>query len=1089
MYWLKWAVLIATQFDLLVAEGLKIRQALVDAVHAVDSPDAYYTLVIRVEGRIPLRSEALRLKKLSSQLDDSPLRVTFQGFQGQENNFDVLEQNISQRVYSMQIPVSQGAAICFKVGFEAEPGVEDQLYFRSIFEASSRLHSGEEFLIPRPQAQQSTECVLFTENVRVVGISIFPVVDTEANTQGTGSYRGTVEVVGRYPRCKIFGNPMSCLEFSKQFTDLKCGWTELEENKNEGLIGRCHDDFTSNNVQLWCNTVCERLDTYTVVETFEGKYQCVRDSEETCTSRRLRKNVDGIASAIIELSCELNGNSDPNAPFNEEICLKDHASKLDWNTCTNTYILPANTRRRPCTQNDTITVGEGPGTTHVYGVPTVEECNYQCAREQGCTNWVFDFENQLCTLKQNRFDPILQDVVAAVRLPRAGFTSGILCHDPSRNINMTEYWAHQACLFSCEQADGWGKCWDALGKALPNQPSTCMGLAYGCHWCQEEQLINLHREGEGAPIPDNLTDVRLRRECAGECDESVHWNKCYDSLGYPVGNPPLVCRYIWIRCNSCREKLSQLELASGDETVASPFQTAQRGAFEFHYGDMYATVDPENIRDADNTGIARDLTIEGLDAFDPVSSVSTIEQCRSICHKYKACVFFVFSPSEGSCALKTGAPARARKSKIGSFLGTKYKGITCGSRIHTQMQNFGLSLEDARVKIIRRFPACSNVCKLYTEIDSENQATQVLQIQTRMRAPPTIQEIFDAALPSRTGNRPLSVKAVFVFSAFGSIFPRGRYSLRIYVLEQGTYGLLMNATPRRRMWTGAWVPLVYSPLFEAALRAGGADYRNLYWIYGTGRVVNCFGDLVWNFVIPKGDFNGEDRDYLSDEAGLRAGIVKMVDFASYGTSAFELGVCRRLLPRCRKANPTRLLQTQGGTEGCMVCCQHSPLLDKLPPAHKSCGECRKEGQDDPMPGFPILHPIFSPLCLEQPIPVPTPEPPKPRCIRVPRHLKFLNHVFKKDSILCREGTLLKLVHLINTVGMAGAAGCLAADASAVVICETSTAGLGTPVCVAGAVGIAEVCAALSGTSAVATIADLGRAIGCRAFSGECIKIV
>mmetsp|Transcript_1135 Transcript_1135/g.1335 ORF Transcript_1135/g.1335 Transcript_1135/m.1335 type:complete len:149 (-) Transcript_1135:5671-6117(-) len=147
-------------------------------------------------------------------------------------------------------------------------------------------------------------------------------------------------------------------------------------------------------------------------------YQCLRKSQGSCSSKKMIKYTHGMSQALWELKCEIAATIDPNAPYNQEICMKSIMIRLEnWNRCTSTYILPEVTYRRPCIQQDTITVGDDPTTKYVQGVQNVEECNCQCALEKTCTNWVFDSKTKSWTLKRNLFNKTVQDIVPAPRPP------------------------------------------------------------------------------------------------------------------------------------------------------------------------------------------------------------------------------------------------------------------------------------------------------------------------------------------------------------------------------------------------------------------------------------------------------------------------------------------------------------------------------------------------------------------------------------------------------------------------------------------------------------------------------------------------
>mmetsp|Transcript_9692 Transcript_9692/g.21069 ORF Transcript_9692/g.21069 Transcript_9692/m.21069 type:complete len:89 (-) Transcript_9692:69-335(-) len=78
--------------------------------------------------------------------------------------------------------------------------------------------------------------------------------------------------------------------------------------------------------------------------------------------------------------------------------------------------------------------------------------------------------------------------------------------------------------------------------------------------------------------------------------------------------------------------------------------------------------------------------------------------------------------------------------------------------------------------------------------------------------------------------------------------------------------------------------------------------------------------------------------------------------------------------------------------------------------------------------------------------------------------------------------------LITCTGVVGATGCFAADGVAFAACKTGSAGLGTPLCLASGAGITTLFGVLAGTAMAVSMAQVGRAVGCKAFSGECIPL-
>uniref|UniRef100_A0A7S2SFG6 Apple domain-containing protein n=1 Tax=Mucochytrium quahogii TaxID=96639 RepID=A0A7S2SFG6_9STRA len=831
-------------------------------------------------------------------------------------------------------------------------------------------------------------------------------------------------------------------------------------------------------------TMCANS-SYTIVKTFESTYQCLRKTNETCSLRKMVENTYGIRKAIAELSCEMKASA-----LDHSSCVEDILIKQNLDKCARTYILPEISQRRPCIQPDTITVGEGPKTRYVHDVKTVNECNFQCAREPGCTNWVFNSNNESCILKQNQYNTSLRDLVAAVRLPKAGFTSGLLCDDPSHEINMTEYSVHQECLHACDKGADWDKCYDKMRNRLPDQPPICSDTV-------DPRCLSCKNSFVGVEVPENLAAVRIKRECGAECEEGGDYR-------------------LAMSCYYCKQNVNVLELKLGTQTIATPFNTSSKRVSEFQVGGMYIGADPENAWDFAYV----DQTVTGFDAATSVTTVATIEECRFRCQMSRTCEFFVFSISDHACALKTGAPHGARTSKPGSFIGTKYKGITCGSRIHTQMQTFNQSFETARLDISNRFPVCSQVCQTYTDFQGQEEGAQALQMLF-VDFPP-LAKIFGAGT-DKAGDE---IHAVFTDSLFSHHFA-------IY-FKSRFYGMVWPLLyPEPIPWytrRGTLVPLIYAPRLMNMLIAVGKSVKPLYWAYNTLTVTDCYENSVWTFpaLTPSRDLGFPWANYRLRAGFSAAAPVRRVIMGDMGTDTFRtvLGarpqaiVCPENLDAAAGSN-----QAQGSpdTEGpsdisgadsdgaqsdpedpsdiddaylqmenakCEVCCVHSPLMG-IPPKRTSCTVCRREGLGDPLPGFPILKPVSDPLCMKNKVD-PNPEKvdplpiPLPKCYPEPRKVGISGTVFSGSNPLCRHENLNSIIRTIVLFGFVAAAGCMAADVFALGVCETATSGCGTPVCVAEAAAFSTICSQI--VAADLTISTVGRAIGCPEFSGSCTAI-
>jgi len=1049
---------------------LKLRTALVNAIDAKESIQLNNTLLIRINGAIPLKSQTLAMK--DRQIKDSPLRITLLPSPASEL---VSEVDTVARVHVAQVPVVPNAHICFKVGFKQEDGeAEEQLLLRPIISSS-------EFIKPGPKELQfePSICVYFNAKIRVVGIEITPVLhETENGLGGAGNYSGTVVSAGLNPKCVVFDNPSDCIELSKEW-GLQCGWTSIVTSIKEGNDGRCHDSFTVGQVEKWCDQFCEHIDVHSTVETFEGMYQCLREPDDKCSVKKMIRNTHGIHQAIGISECDMDSSSDPRGPFNQRICMESVLNKLDWDRCGNTFILPDNTLRRPCIQPETITVGEGPRTEHVHGVKTASDCNYQCALGEHCTNWVFDLKNESCTLKSNRYNPTLKDVVAAMRIPKAGFTSGLLCHDPAKNLDMKQFLAHRNCLGSCERSADWGKCYDNSGNTLPGRPSEiCSSLDNACYGCKIDMMDKIAKSKP--PIAENLTVVRFERECAAECSQAPAWGDCFDFLGNPIPSTMGACDDIGMRCFICMKKLRELELPGEDQTIETPFKTSEKLVSRFHVGDMYVGVDSKNPWGVDET-------VEGFDVSSSIS-VSTFEECRFKCQLYRRCEVFVFSASEQSCALKTGAPSEAVKPKLGSIIGSKYDGITCGSRIHTHMQIDRQRLSGTLSEIRNRFPVCSEVCKTYEEISAEIIKPQALQMMSKTRVYPEAPgSIFD-----RDHFR--WVYAVFTMNRGAHEWPVfGKKYLQIWytdTFEKPRELLLSSVRPGRfRSWRwGDLVGLEYSRGFRSMMeqRYPNENLRDLFWLYDTEFVTDCNRRVIWRINQKRELSSGSTGPWLQ-KVGLNFGHVHLSSFRFFGLNGFFNGIVLRGDEVCAVGGERFLLQAEPVTK-CQVCCVHSPLLGVAhPPKVQSCSMCREEGTSDEIPGFPLLLDPSSVACKTEPKPVPVPKPSKkPRCVRLPRRLSFLNRIFKKESPLCREGNLRRILQIINSVSLTAAAGCFGATLLMDGICTASSLGVGFLACQVGAAGMIEACVAIRTASQVVAIADLGRAAGCKAFAGECL---
>jgi len=838
------------------------------------------------------------------------------------------------------------------------------------------------------------------------------------------------------------------------------------------------------------------------VKTFESTYQCLRKTNETCSLRKMVENTYGIRKAIAELSCEMKASA-----LDHSSCVEDILIKQNLDKCARTYILPEISQRRPCIQPDTITVGEGPKTKYVHGVKTVNECNFQCAREPGCTNWVFNSKNESCILKQNRYNSDLKDLVAAVRVPKAGFTSGLLCDDPSHEINMTEYSVHQECLNACDNGADWDKCYDKMRNRLPDQPPICGNSVNDrCFSCKNSFLQNMV---PGVGIPENLAAVRIKRECGAQCEEHGGYRDCFGPFGIAKegsSHPMSPCGFYAMSCSSCKERMNELELKLGTQTIATPFETSSKGVSDFEVGGIYIGADSENAWEFAYV----DQTVAGFDAAASVTTVATIEECRFRCQMSRTCEFFVFSSSKYSCALKTGAPYEARKRQAGSVIGTKYKGITCGSRIHTQMQTFNQSFETAQLDIRNRFPVCSKVCRTHTSSLERPQALQMLTSfpnAEEAEAVESLQELFDIHL---TPNSPAAIYAVFT-DKFRFNWLGNRHHFAIYVRGGGVDMPLLYSDPDLQNFPiGTQVELEYYPEFDRMLGLTGLVRRKLYWGYGTQRVYSCDGTLIWDFPTTTVAAPSRHVSYYRtvSELGQRA-RVRIFDMKLMGPPLLSAIMIRDIhnffggnppvegpeepqwCPRVAAIDNDYLQLQNDGTTTCKVCCVQSPLLE-LPPTLMSCEDCRKQGAVDPMPGFPIMEDSLSSLCIDEPvIPVPI---PLPKCYPEPRKLGILDRSLPGVSSLCLHENLKKIVqmvvHAIQILGFAATAVCVATEAEVLVLCEAGTCGLGTPACALQAASFFYMCAQLAVGTMISTltISTVGRAMGCPEFSGQCTKV-
>mmetsp|Transcript_5116 Transcript_5116/g.11267 ORF Transcript_5116/g.11267 Transcript_5116/m.11267 type:complete len:260 (+) Transcript_5116:272-1051(+) len=259
MRMLCWSLMLAALAHQYFGHGLELREALIAAVTEEDWTELNYTLVLRIEGRIPLKYDSEVRRDNDVQLGkkgNTPINITFSA--STPLHPEQQAPGIA-RVYTIRTPIVEDAYICVQAGFPDGPTRRDK-YFLPVYNStpifkmvdSNATFDSAPFLGGKEPQSHNHLCVFFSDEIRVVGLSF------ETITPGYQWYNVSVDSAGRYPRCKVFDNQDACLTLSKNWNGLKCGWTQIVTDTTEGFIGRCHDDFTSKNAQQWCDNVCKQ---------------------------------------------------------------------------------------------------------------------------------------------------------------------------------------------------------------------------------------------------------------------------------------------------------------------------------------------------------------------------------------------------------------------------------------------------------------------------------------------------------------------------------------------------------------------------------------------------------------------------------------------------------------------------------------------------------------------------------------------------------------------------------------------------------------------------------------------------------------
>mmetsp|Transcript_1135 Transcript_1135/g.1333 ORF Transcript_1135/g.1333 Transcript_1135/m.1333 type:complete len:420 (-) Transcript_1135:4051-5310(-) len=400
-----------------------------------------------------------------------------------------------------------------------------------------------------------------------------------------------------------------------------------------------------------------------------------------------------------------------------------------------------------------------------------------------------------------------------------------------------------------------------------------------------------------------------------------------------------------MRCFLCKERLKQLELAHDDQTIATSFKTSHIRASVFHVDDMFIAADPESILGV----VYKDQTVDGFDVtYGPLFSVSTIEECRFRCQWSTKCEFFVFSESEGTCALKMDAPYSTRSASRGSIIGTKYSRITCGSRVHTYMQRDRLQFNQALVQIRKQFPVCSEVCRTYNEAFGATDPPQTLQMLTKTRVPG----------PVDLSNLPLNARIRAMLTVphsiwFGSDTTWDGYSITFYLHDPARNRLEYRYAPLVR-WR--WRESGHQPPFApqqmnyqtaVLLSPNKPPECPFYLVPGDRRVTDCSGSRRFFDSWRRPEVEDISlRERLGFCLSARVGPMSIVHVyevpvgefvnAIFSMQVDNLGQCigpdfPQLLHSNVHEDPSIVEALAVKGDRCQVCCVHSPFLSLLSP--------------------------------------------------------------------------------------------------------------------------------------------------------------